>query len=60
MTLLSRLYGVRPALRHRVRARPWFGGEPATWGACDLGLVQWEPAVRDIPEWRIALIQDAP
>ncbi|MGA4996163.1 CocE/NonD family hydrolase [Nonomuraea bangladeshensis] len=43
-----------------LRARPWFGGELATWGAGYLGFVQWELAARDIPEWKVALIQDAP
>ncbi|MEV0615398.1 CocE/NonD family hydrolase [Nonomuraea sp. NPDC050404] len=43
-----------------LRAQPWFGGELATWGASYLGFVQWELAARDIPEWKIALIQDAP
>lgn len=43
-----------------LRAQPWFGGELATWGASYLGFVQWELAAREIPEWKIALIQDAP
>ncbi|MEU4231998.1 CocE/NonD family hydrolase [Nonomuraea sp. NPDC026600] len=43
-----------------LRAQPWFGGELATWGASYLGLAQWELAARHIPEWKIALIQDAP
>jgi putative CocE/NonD family hydrolase len=32
----------------------------ATWGASYLGFAQWELAARDIPEWKIAVIQDAP
>ncbi|MFI6387096.1 CocE/NonD family hydrolase [Nonomuraea sp. NPDC050540] len=43
-----------------LRAQPWFGDELATWGASYLGFVQWELAARDIPEWKVALIQDAP
>ncbi|MDF5755174.1 CocE/NonD family hydrolase [Spongiactinospora sp. TRM90649] len=43
-----------------LRAQPWFGGELATWGASYLGFAQWELAARDIPEWKIALVQDAP
>ncbi|MEQ4721479.1 CocE/NonD family hydrolase [Nonomuraea sp. B19D2] len=43
-----------------LRAQPWFGGVPATWGASYLGFTQWELAAREIPEWKIALIQDAP
>jgi uncharacterized protein len=43
-----------------LREQPWFGGVLATWGASYLGFAQWELAARDIPEWRIAVIQDAP
>lgn len=43
-----------------LRDQPWFGGELATWGASYLGFAQWELAAREIPEWRIAVIQDAP
>ncbi|MEU8108717.1 CocE/NonD family hydrolase [Nonomuraea muscovyensis] len=43
-----------------LRAQPWFGGVLATWGASYLGFAQWELASRDIPEWKIAVIQDAP
>jgi uncharacterized protein len=40
--------------------QPWFGGVLATCGASYLGFAQWELAARDIPEWKIAVIQDAP
>jgi uncharacterized protein len=43
-----------------LREQPWFGGVLATWGASYLGFAQWELAARDIPEWKIAVIQDAP
>ncbi|MFD9947439.1 CocE/NonD family hydrolase [Nonomuraea sp. NPDC059023] len=43
-----------------LRAQPWFGDTLATWGASYLGFAQWELAARDIPEWKIALVQDAP
>ena len=43
-----------------LREQPWFGGVLATWGASYLGYVQWELAARDIPEWKIAVIQDTP
>ena len=43
-----------------LRAQSWFGGTLATWGASYLGFAQWELAGRDIPEWKIAVIQDAP
>ena len=43
-----------------LREQPWFGGVLATWGASYLGFAQWELAALDIPEWKIAVIQDAP
>jgi uncharacterized protein len=43
-----------------LREQPWFGGVLATWGASYLGYAQWELAARDIPEWKLAVIQDAP
>ena len=43
-----------------LREQPWFGGVLATWGASYLGFAQWELVARDIPEWKIAVIQDAP
>jgi hypothetical protein len=43
-----------------LREQPWFCGVLATWGASYLGIAQWELAARDIPEWKIAVIQDAP
>jgi uncharacterized protein len=43
-----------------LREQPWFGGVLATWGASYLGFAQWELASRDIPEWKVAVIQDAP
>ncbi|MET7338001.1 CocE/NonD family hydrolase [Nonomuraea sp. NPDC005650] len=43
-----------------LRRQPWFGDRLATWGASYLGYAQWELAAREIPEWKIAVIQDAP
>jgi uncharacterized protein len=43
-----------------LREQPWFGGVLATWGASYMGFAQWELAARDTPEWKIAVIQDAP
>ena len=43
-----------------MREQPWFGGVLATCGPSYLGFAQWELAARDIPEWKIAVIQDAP
>jgi putative CocE/NonD family hydrolase len=43
-----------------LREQPWFGGVLATWGASYLGFAQWELAAREIPEWKLAVIQAAP
>jgi uncharacterized protein len=43
-----------------LREQPWFGGVLATWGGSYLGFAQSELAARVIPEWKIAIIQDAP
>jgi putative CocE/NonD family hydrolase len=43
-----------------LRKQPWFGGVLTTCGPSYLGFAQWELAARDIPEWKIAVIQDAP
>ena len=43
-----------------LREQPWFGDVLATWGASYLGFAQWELAAREIPEWKVAVIQDAP
>jgi uncharacterized protein len=43
-----------------LRKQPWFGGVLATCGPSYLGFAQWELAAREIPEWKIAVIQDAP
>ncbi|MFG3439625.1 CocE/NonD family hydrolase [Nonomuraea sp. NPDC047897] len=57
-------FAIDPADAHGtlswLRGQPWFGGVLATWGASYLGLAQWELAARHIPEWKIAVIQDAP
>ncbi|MBV2363173.1 CocE/NonD family hydrolase [Streptomonospora nanhaiensis] len=52
--------GDTDALLAWLRAQPWFPGAFATWGASFLGYAQWEMARRPVPEWRAALIQDAP
>jgi uncharacterized protein len=43
-----------------LHEQPWFGGVLASWGASYLGFAQWELAARNIPEWKFAVIQDAP
>lgn len=48
------------ALLAWLREQPWFPGAFATWGASFLGYTQWALATEPIPEWRAAVIQDAP
>ena len=43
-----------------LREQPWFGGVLATWAPATSVSLQWELAARDIPEWKVAVIQDAP
>ncbi|WP_017624009.1 CocE/NonD family hydrolase [Nocardiopsis chromatogenes] len=43
-----------------LRTRPWFPGAFATWGASFLGYTQWDLATQSAPEWKAAIIQDAP
>lgn len=52
--------GDAPATVEWMRAQPWFPGRFATLGTSYLGFSQWELAREHIPEWRAAVIQDAP
>lgn len=49
-----------PALLAWLRDQSWFSGAFATWGASFLGYSQWALATEPIPEWRAAIITDAP
>lgn len=49
-----------PALMDWLRERDWFPGAFATWGASFLGYSQWGLAAEPIPEWKAAVISDAP
>lgn len=49
-----------PALVRWLRGREWFPEAFATYGASFLGYAQWELAGEPIPEWKAAIIQDAP
>ena len=42
-----------------LRAQPWFGGTIVTWGLSALGYACWALAGLDLPEWRLAILQDA-
>lgn len=52
--------GDAPATVAWLREQPWFPGRFATLGTSYLGFSQWELAREHIPEWRAAVIQDAP
>lgn len=52
--------GDAPATVRWLRDQPWFPGAFATLGTSYLGFSQWELAREHIPEWRAAVIQDAP
>ncbi|MEU4365572.1 CocE/NonD family hydrolase [Promicromonospora sp. NPDC023987] len=49
-----------PALIDWLREQDWFPCAFATWGASFLGYTQWELAGAPVPEWKAALVQDAP
>jgi uncharacterized protein len=43
-----------------LRRQPWFDGVIATWGVSALGYLSWALTEVDVPEWRLAILQDAP
>jgi putative CocE/NonD family hydrolase len=43
-----------------LRAQPWYPGTIITWGSSAMGYAQWALAALDLPDWRLAVIQDAP
>lgn len=43
-----------------LRAQPWFGGAIVTWGLSAIGRASWFLTRTEIPEWRLAILQDAP
>lgn len=42
-----------------LRAQPWFPGVIVTWGGSAIGYASWALAATNIPEWRLAVLQDA-
>ncbi|MGH3913135.1 MAG: CocE/NonD family hydrolase [Pseudonocardiaceae bacterium] len=42
-----------------LRAQSWFPGVIVTWGCSAIGYASWALAATDIPEWRLAILQDA-
>src|SRR5215510_6432133 len=42
-----------------LRGRPWFTGPVVTWGVSAIGYASWALAAADVPEWRLAVLQDA-
>jgi uncharacterized protein len=43
-----------------LRTQSWFGGVIATWGLSAIGYASWALTELDVPEWRLAILQDAP
>ncbi|MFC5290289.1 CocE/NonD family hydrolase [Actinokineospora guangxiensis] len=43
-----------------LRVQPWFAGAIVTWGISAIGRASWFLAGAEIPEWRLAIVQDAP
>jgi uncharacterized protein len=43
-----------------LREQSWFGGVIATWGLSAIGYASWALTELDVPEWRLAILQDAP
>jgi uncharacterized protein len=48
------------AVLNWLRCQPWFDGVIATWGVSALGYLSWALTEVDVPEWRLAILQDAP
>lgn len=42
-----------------LRTQPWFPGTIVTWGLSAIGYASWALAGMEIPEWRLAILQDA-
>jgi putative CocE/NonD family hydrolase len=43
-----------------LRAQPWFAGAIVSWGISAMGYASWALTEIDVPEWRLAILQDAP
>ena len=43
-----------------LRTRDWFPGAIVTWGLSAIGYASWALTEVDVPEWRLAILQDAP
>src|SRR5215475_4483324 len=43
-----------------LRAQPWYPGAIVTWGLSAIGYASWALTDIDVPEWRLAVLQDAP
>lgn len=43
-----------------LRQQSWFPGVIATWGLSAIGYASWALTDLDVPEWRLAILQDAP
>jgi uncharacterized protein len=43
-----------------LREQAWFAGVIVTWGISAIGYASWALSEWDVPEWRLAMLQDAP
>jgi uncharacterized protein len=43
-----------------LRDQPWFPGVIVTWGISAIGYASWALTELKVPEWRLAILQDAP
>ena len=43
-----------------LRGQAWFPGAIVTWGVSAIGYASWALTEIDVPEWRLAILQDAP
>lgn len=43
-----------------LRTQAWFPGAIVSWGVSAIGYASWALTEIDVPEWRLAILQDAP
>src|SRR5262249_29249762 len=43
-----------------MRGQPWFPGVIVSWGLSAVGYGVWALAEIEVPEWRLAILQDSP
>jgi predicted acyl esterase len=48
------------AVLNWLRTQAWFPGAIVSWGVSAIGYESWALTEIDVPEWRLAILQDAP